>query len=695
MATQGKEPIRFGPFEFDLHTEEISRNGQKVRLQSQPARLLGILLEKPGELVTRDELRHRIWPDDTFVDFEHSLNTSIKKLRQALDDDAARPHYIETLPKRGYRFIDTLQVATEVGELRQKEFRRKNVQFAVGATAVLSLALMGWVAWYAMRPWSTTPPQRVSQFFDEPGDVGVPAFSADGEQVVFEFTPKTQAESDIYVKQVSGGGAVKITGSPADYRCPRWSPDGKYIGYVQVAREDTGIYVIPADGGSGRKLITLHPWNGCFDWAPDGQSIAYADSPRPDIPRQLHRVRLDTFEDSLIPNGGMDGTHPQYSPDGRWISFGVALDPLAVIPAAGGSPTVLTTLQDTFNHGSGWSTDSKEIIFASLRSGQLGLWRVAAGGGKARPVLLSGDPMLPAIAPKGNRMVYLSSARPIGTVYRMDLRTKENLKPGKAAKLIHSTELDEGGQISPDGERIAFQSTRNGGYYEIWVADIDGSNPIQLTNIRGGLVGTPRWSPDGKWITFSGGGVNVINANGGIPRKLRTCLGISSWSRDGKSVYCAGPPETRWEIWKVPLDGGEPRQITTNGGVNGFESADAKYVYFTKWKSPGIFRVPVNGGAEERILDYPSAPAWAYWQLFDDGIYYLAPTKDSPEEGSFSIEFFDFSARTSQTVAVIPQTLWLLDPGFSVAPDRRWMIYRGIDRDYERHLMMVEGFDAH
>ena len=102
--------VRFGPFEADLRSGELRRDGVKVRLQEQPFQVLALLLERPGEVVTRDELQSRLWPADTFVDFEHGLNTAIKKLRQALEDSAEAPRFVETLARRGYRLIAPVTV---------------------------------------------------------------------------------------------------------------------------------------------------------------------------------------------------------------------------------------------------------------------------------------------------------------------------------------------------------------------------------------------------------------------------------------------------------------------------------------------------------------------------------------------------------------------------------------------------------
>lgn len=111
-AAERERILRFEGFELDLRSGELSKSGRKIRLQVQPFRILAILLEQPGQVVTREEFRERLWPKDTFVDFDHSLNTAIKKLRQALNDEAGKPRFVETLPRRGYRFIGTVSASS-------------------------------------------------------------------------------------------------------------------------------------------------------------------------------------------------------------------------------------------------------------------------------------------------------------------------------------------------------------------------------------------------------------------------------------------------------------------------------------------------------------------------------------------------------------------------------------------------------
>lgn len=112
MPARSTNVVRFDLFEADLRAGELYKAGRKIKLQVQPFHVLAMLLEKPGEVVTREEMQKRLWPADTFVDFDHSVNTAVKKLRQALGDDKKKPKFVETLPKRGYRFLGTVKKPT-------------------------------------------------------------------------------------------------------------------------------------------------------------------------------------------------------------------------------------------------------------------------------------------------------------------------------------------------------------------------------------------------------------------------------------------------------------------------------------------------------------------------------------------------------------------------------------------------------
>src|SRR5580704_7134427 len=146
--------LQFDPFEADLHTSELRRGGVRINLPQQPFHVLRLLLQRPGELVTREELRSAVWPADTFVDFDTGLNKSIKKLRDALGDSADLPRFVETLPKRGYRFIapvtgadgTTRRMETSVGAIMS---RRSWKIVATAAAVMLAAGIVGGLLWRA------------------------------------------------------------------------------------------------------------------------------------------------------------------------------------------------------------------------------------------------------------------------------------------------------------------------------------------------------------------------------------------------------------------------------------------------------------------------------------------------------------------------------------------------------------------
>jgi TolB-like protein/Tfp pilus assembly protein PilF len=124
VAAHNNRRLRFGDFQVDLLSGELRKNGHKVRLQSQPFQLLAVLLERPGEVVTREEVSRRLWPSDSFVDFDHGLGTAVNKLREALGDSADSPRFVETLPRRGYRFIGKIDHVAAEAIARSSRFRR-------------------------------------------------------------------------------------------------------------------------------------------------------------------------------------------------------------------------------------------------------------------------------------------------------------------------------------------------------------------------------------------------------------------------------------------------------------------------------------------------------------------------------------------------------------------------------------------
>ena len=229
-STRAVAPIRFGPFELDVRSGELRSHERVVTLTAQPLAVLLALVERPGQLVSRDELRARLWPDGTSVDYEHGLNTAVRRLREALGDSADEPRYIETLPRRGYRLL-AAPVQTAVVEAeppRSSEVPltappRTRLKMFVGVALVA--AVTGVLAWrWNDRPSDPpgAPSRALSRVTFGDGLQTDVSWSPDGNRIAF--ASDRNGNLDIWVQSLDGSDPALIAASPAPDRQPAWSP---------------------------------------------------------------------------------------------------------------------------------------------------------------------------------------------------------------------------------------------------------------------------------------------------------------------------------------------------------------------------------------------------------------------------------------------------------------------------------------
>ena len=319
------------------------------------------------------------------------------------------------------------------------------------------------------------------------------------------------------------------------------------------------------------------------------------------------------------------------------------------------------------------------------------MWRVSANGGSPRPVAgVSALAYRPSIPRKGNLLAYEHASLSSG-IWQVGLKDK-NHAVGPPVRLTAATGMiNARPSFSPDAKKVVFESDRLG-YSDIWYCDSDGSNCAQLTSLRG-TAGTARWSPDGHRIAFEFQSqhyydVYVLELPGGRPRLLPTFSGADNgapnWSRDGKWIYFYSSHEKGpLQLWKVPFQGGTPLRVTKNGGVYAVESDDGRSLYYSKLEQPGVWKMPLNGGEEERVLEQPEGHEWFNWALSPNGLYFVNRTNF--EKGQ--IEFFDFNSRKGTVICNVAKPA----PGLALAPDGRSLLY-STNESEDYNIMLVKNF---
>ncbi len=700
--------VRFGPFTLDGRTGEL-RNGQiRLKIPDQSLSILEALLETPGELVSREALRDRLWGADTFVDFEAGLNAAVRRLRDALNDSADAPRYVETLPRRGYRFIAPVDVvstglpvapsAPPSEPVRGRRLRRRSVLLALCAVALLGAAL--WAGLRLNDAAPTAPAARPVPITRFPGLEVEPAISPAGNLVAFAWNGENEDNFDIYVRSIDGSSQLRLTHDASPEHSPAWSPDGQRIAFARQVAGRRMIMEVPALGGPETPLFealgteapgwSLGAWSYGLSWTPDGRHLVFGNQSASSPGSAIYLYSLDDGRTRRMssPPENLSDIHPVVSPDGRYLAF------VRLNPTGRGGSVFLQRLENlqlvgearqlTVGHrviGFDWAQDSRSIVHdAGLVDP--GLWRVSVAGGASELVWANIRTAKPSLARTGAGVVYQATAFDSNI---WELRTPSSAtSEAETFRVIASTSSDSDMRLSPDGTRIAFVSGRSG-HSDLWVSNRDGSQARQLTNRAGWRSGSPCWSADGKSIAFDAnepGGtwsLYIVPADGSPISKPvisdRYNNVRPAWSFDGKWIYFASDRTGDYQIWRMPSAGGTLEQITRNGGHDPIVSPDGRRLYYVKQLPvAGIWEVPLDGGPEVEVVGRGRSLAF---DVADTGIFIM----DSSAKPQATVEMFSFASRTLVPITQLPAGLRLLPASYlNVTRDGRSMLYVQFDQ---------------
>jgi len=666
-------------------------SGQPIQVEPKIMQVLCALADRAGEVVTRDELMQRVWPGVFVTD--DALHRAIRELRRIFDDEPDAPRVVETIRKVGYRLLppvhrldDRISTATRpVRDTSQltgtRPGRAHDFRMATGIAAVILLIAIVWWA-TGRRGVETEASVRFVPLTSDPGNEVDPALSASGRLAYVARAADGRAH--IFTRTAADVAAAQVTRGESTEHAPAWSPDEARLAFVRMDDRGCTIAVAAADG---REARTLAPCTATdefrMSWSPDGRLLAVTSgATTARSPSHIEVIALADGSRRRItepPSAHSGDSSPSFSPDGRELAFvrsiSGSISDIFIVAVEGGAPRRVTT-DNADVLGVDWEPDGRHLVFSSDRAGGISVWRVDARGGE--PALLAGG---------GAKLKHPTVARRTGTIAYEDWQYEINLHerstaPGETAPVPISPTSDRWNfhpAISPDGTRLAFQSTRSG-QYELWLAARDGSNARPLT--RSSIYkSAPRWSPDGRRLVFTTrrgacSDIVILNVDDGSTRTLLVDAASAvapSWSADGRSIYFGSLRSGAWEIWNADASSGAARQVTTDGGYAALESADGRWLYVARLDRRGLWRRPRDGGAETLVTDRVIAEQWPNWGLYDRGIYYVT----WPDEGDPCLAVVADGSTAPRLLTRLPAYAWT---GIAVSRDGSQVIYAHADR---------------
>jgi DNA-binding winged helix-turn-helix (wHTH) protein/Tol biopolymer transport system component len=620
--------ISFGPFEADLQTQEVKKHGIRLHLPGQSFQILKILLERPGELVTREELNQALWPTDTFVDYGHGVNAAVNRLREALGDSAENPQLIETLHRRGYRFIGTItkpeSVAGEVAQISGESSAPSQVEDGPdtsGQTAALKrwrwklavaimLVAVGALYWFyrprtpvvtSIHQLTRTGHHKSTALFHHPvtdgtrvyfdewfgdrwhlaqvatqgGEVSyiempliknptISDISDDGSQLL---VPDVTAkfEDPAWVFSLPNGPTRKIPGR--DVALPVFLPRSNQIAYL-LSSDPTHLFTSQLDGSNAHPMFAAPGPISSFAISPDGQRARFS------VDGKMWESRLDGSElHRLLPQRKEPISRGQWSPDGRIYTF--------------------------------LSYDKDGPNLWAVTESTLGPYRLSS-----RPTQLTFGAALYRFwaTSKDGKQIYA-----LGETRHGELNVYDGTSGlfGNYLKGISAGFVD----FSRDGQWVTYVA-----YPEatLWRSRVDGSERLQLTFPPMGAILNPKWSPDGRLIVFmewgsSGRKIYLVPAEGGVPVLLVGGDYLPSdptWSPDGKSIaYGGGVITGKSDIRILNLD---TMQSATIPGSKG--------VFSPRWSPDGHYIAALSIDSTKLLLHNVTRSRWTQMPLTKVGM---------------------------------------------------------------------------
>ena len=598
--------LRFGDYELDSHAGKLLRDGLPVKIQPQPFRVLTILLERPGQIVSREQLRNRIWGDATFVEFDQGLNYCIRQVRRALRDGALEPVYIETLPKQGYRFIApvsglTLALPAPGPPPISLPVNRKWI-LAAATSAILAIALASVYAFFPARPG----PVRYTQLTDFADSATAPALSPDGRMIAFIRGSQGFLTADqIWVKILPTGEARRLTADPRNKYGLAFSPDGSQVFYTVIDGQNFDTITVPVLGGDSHLymenaagLTWLDPNRLLFSVIRSGQHMGVVTG----------TVAVTTDRRELyFPAHERAMAHYSYASPDRKTALVVQMD-----ETGGWAPCVIVSLDSSSaprNIGpdgactsAGWSPSGAWMYFIAQVAGQSHLWR-------------------------------------------------QRFPNGNPEQITYGPAEEQGIAVEPDGRSIITSV----GIHEssIWIHDENGDRSLSSEGeIANSTIHPPTFSPDGKTLYYglrrraANPGAELWRANVESGASEAVLPGVAmvlyDVSRDGRQVVYQTGDGGKSELWLAPVSRDAPPKRIANAGENTphFGPNGQIFFRFSEGNFNYLGRMNPDGSGRSKVFETPINE----FRTISPGMRWVgvaAKRADGRGAGDFAFPYFD------------------------------------------------------
>jgi DNA-binding winged helix-turn-helix (wHTH) protein/Tol biopolymer transport system component len=689
---------KFGLFEADLAKGVLTKNGFRVKLQDQPFEVLVVLLERPGELITREEIRRRLWSADTFVAFNDGLNTAIKKLRNALSDEAENPRFIETVPRKGYRFIapvsdvspprvsvaitthlaNPIEVAPQA--IRATDVVNKETSRFAGRhpviAAVLVAALICAVVVGSVAPkWSkhSVVPHlvRITQLTHSGVVHANQNLATDG--VRLYYIEREKGDWALKSMPSTGGTSTKLEIPLPRYDLQDLSPDASemLLRKISTDADSDTIWIMSSVGGPIHRVGDVHVSAAAY--TADGRSVTFGDGDTVYLCDKEGRNIRKMF------SAGGDVLRLRWSPQGNILRF-IVNDPSRHtsslwqinVDGSGMRPLLPDWNVPKWEWTMGWSHDACWFAFSAAHDGGTDIWLLehdpSSSGSDQKPVQLTAGPIefdLPTFSPDSKRLFAVGLQRR-GELLRFDSTTHQFV-PYLGG--ISADQLD----FSRDREWVAYVSYPEG---VLWRARIDGSDALKLTEAPMRVL-APRWSPDGSQIAFvarTDRGAKwqafVVSANGGLYRRIAPGVDETTgaaWLDKGKKLVLSSP---QWdEIRTLDVASGKIAILPGSAHMHGsLISPSGRFLVGSTAEGTSFEILDLKTGERRLLVEDANYPSWSadersvYFNRFGGSrpAFFRIRLADMKVEKVFDLAAFQATGSSSTWSTVAPDGSFLL-----------------------------------